>query len=371
MNRLRILTWNVHDRYLFSLCQTSHDFYLPVKPGRPEGYCGRREGFPWPDNVHEVAHDQVRQLELDCILFQSKQNYVLDRGEILSPAQRRLPRIYLEHGLPERDPASSSHFIDDPNMLVVHVTRFNNLMWNCRRTPTRVIDHGVVVPVGVRYTGELSRGITSIDHMPAKGRAYGADLFELARREVPLDLAGQETESMDGLGEVDSNHLADFLGRYRFFFSPVRYSSLDLAVCEAMMIGLPIVALATTEMAMIIENGVSGYLDTDLDRLIERMKELLADPALAHRLGEGARRCAWEKFGIARFAKDWDDAFQFAIERGAHPAKKEAAAASAWPPVLVLPSGEGLSFRNGARRGDAPAYRERARIGPQHAKWCR
>jgi hypothetical protein len=315
--------------------------------------------------VHEVPADQARRLDLDCILFQSPQNYLVDRNEILSPAQRRLPRIYLEHDPPLSDPTNSEHLIDDPNMLVVQVTSFNNLMWNCRRTPTRVIEHGVAVPLGVRYTGEISRGITAVDGLQAKGRPYGADLFESVRQRVPLDLIGTEAESLGGLGEVASNQLAAFLGRYRFFFCPARYCSLDLAVCEAMMIGLPIVALATTEMATIIENGISGYLDTDVDRLIERMNELLADPGLAHRLGEGARRCAWERFGIARFVKDWNDAFEHVLSQSQ---------ASAWPPLAALPVS--LPVRNGAavrekRIGEGAMSRERARIGPMHAKWCR
>jgi hypothetical protein len=367
MDRLRILTWNVQPKYLFSLCQTGHDFYLPVKPGRQNGHAGLTEDHSWPDNVQEVPADQARRLELDCILFQSPQNYLLDRNEILSPSQRRLPRIYLEHDPPATDPTNSTHLIDDPNTLVVQVTCYNNLMWNCRRTPTRVIEHGVVVPVGGRYTGEIPRGITAVDDLHAKGRLYGADLFESVRQQVPLDLIGRDAESLGGIGKVESSRLAAFLGRYRFFFSPVRYSSLDLAVCEAMMIGLPIVAFATTEMATIVENGVSGYLDTDVDRLIERMKELVADPGLAHRLGEGARRCAWERFGIARFVKDWNDAFEHVLSRSA---------ASAWPPLLALQPEGSLPVRNGTqvrekRIAEPAMFRERARIGPLHAKWCR
>ncbi len=35
---LRILTWHVHGSYLYYLVQSPHRFFLPVKPGRPEGY---------------------------------------------------------------------------------------------------------------------------------------------------------------------------------------------------------------------------------------------------------------------------------------------------------------------------------------------
>jgi hypothetical protein len=103
--------------------------------------------------------------------------------------------------------------------------------------------------------------------------------------------------------------LPAFEARYRFFFNPIRYTSLGLAVCEAMMVGIPILGLATTEMVTAVQNGVSGYLETDVGRLIGHMKRLLADPAEARRLGDGARQRARERFAIGRFVRDWDQTF--------------------------------------------------------------
>lgn len=74
------------------------------------------------------------------------------------------------------------------------------------------------------------------------------------------------------------------------------------------MIGMPIVGLATTEMATVIKNGESGYIDTDIRRLILCMKDLLKNPAEARRLGEEARRYALERFSLNRFTRDWDSA---------------------------------------------------------------
>jgi glycosyltransferase involved in cell wall biosynthesis len=115
-----------------------------------------------------------------------------------------------------------------------------------------------------------------------------------------------ETDALGGLGEVKPPQLPAFEARYRFFFNPIRWTSLGLAVIEAMTIGLPIVGLATTEMATAIRNGEAGYVDTDLDKLIGVMRDLLADPGEARRLGEGARRYALERFGIGRFVRDWE-----------------------------------------------------------------
>jgi hypothetical protein len=320
---LRILTWHVHGNYLWYLSHVSHELYLPVKPGRPEGYGGRGHTFPWPDNVYEVAAEAVPNLELDCVLTQSHQNWLVDREELLSPAQLALPAIHLEHDPPRESPTDTRHPVDDPNVLLVHVTHFNNLMWDSGRTPTRVIEHGVVVPDGVRYTGELDRGIVVVNGLGRRGRRLGADVFERARRGVPLDLVGMFSDELGGVGEVAPPELAAFIARYRFFFHPIRYTSLGLAACEAMMVGMPIVALATTEMATVVDNGVSGWVDTDVDRLIEHMAELLEDRAEARRLGEGARRTAVERFSIDRFARDWDGAFRFVCGRAEQRATAE------------------------------------------------
>jgi len=306
--RLRILTWHVHGSYLYYLTQANHEFFLPVKPGHPVGYGGRLGNLPWPENVYDVPAADVRHLSLDCILFQSRQNYLEDQYEILSESQRQLPRIYLEHDPPREHPTDTRHPVDDPNVLLVHVTDFNNLMWDSGCTPTRVIEHGVMVPEGVRYTGERAYGLVVVNGLGSRGRRLGADLFERVRAQVPLELVGMGSERLGGLGEIPHQELPAFQARYRFFFNPIRYTSLGLAVCEAMMIGLPIVGLATTEMVTVVQPGC-GYIDTNLERLVASMRSLLENLDLAHRWGAGAREQAHRRFSIQRFIQDWEQVF--------------------------------------------------------------
>ena len=231
-------------------------------------------------------------------------NYLEDRS-ILCDEQSSLPRVFLEHDPPRGSPTDTQHPFDDPDGLLVHVTAFNDLMWDNGRTPTRVVEHGVIVPADVRYTGEIERGLVVVNGLPKRGRRLGADVFEAVRRKVPLDLVGIGSEAVGGLGEIGHADLPGLMARYRFFFNPIRYTSLGLAVCEAMTVGMPIVALATTEMATVVENGVSGYVDTNVDALVERMRDLLENPSDAARLGKGARRTAESRFAIERFARDW------------------------------------------------------------------
>jgi hypothetical protein len=330
MRRLNILTWHTHGSYLYYLSQAPHEFHVLAKPGRPSGYGGRCGPFPFGPNVHDLPVEQARERKFDCILFQEDHHWEKDQYEFLTPAQRALPRIYLEHdppgialtggGAPVRGggskpgtawPTDTRHLVDDPGALLVHVTPYNALMWDSGRTPTRVIEHGVAVPAGVHYRGELERGLVITNHLARRGRRMGADLFAAMRTELPLDLLGMGAPELGGLGEIDHPALPGFAIRYRFLFSPVRYSSLSLSTLEMMMTGMPVVALATTEMATVIEHGVSGFAATDTRQLAPCMLALLNDAGLARRLGEGARRTAMERFSIDRFSADWDAALRY------------------------------------------------------------
>jgi hypothetical protein len=310
MRRLKILIWHIHGSYLNALARIDHDWYLPIKDGRPEGYGGRGPTFDLPDYVREVPAECVRDLDLDLVIFQTPKNYFEDQFEILSEQQRRLPKIYLEHNTPRPHPTDSKHPVDDPNVLLVHVTHFNRAMWDNGRTPTMVIEHSVGIDPSIAYSGRLAKGITVINGMQKRPRIAGYDLFLQARERVPLTCAGMETEALGGLGDVPYRDLHRRVAEHRFLFSPMRYTSLPLAVIEAMTIGMPVVALATTELPTVIENGVSGYVSCDLDELVEHMQELVADREKAARLGASARAVARERFGIERFARDWNAAFE-------------------------------------------------------------
>src|SRR2546421_7681357 len=100
MQRLKILIWHIHGSYLNTLARIDADWYLPVKAGRPEGYGGRGPTFDLPTYVREVPAEQVRDLKLDLIIYQTPKNYFEDQFEILSAEQRQLPKIYLEHNTP-------------------------------------------------------------------------------------------------------------------------------------------------------------------------------------------------------------------------------------------------------------------------------
>ncbi|HEY8582387.1 MAG TPA: glycosyltransferase [Capillimicrobium sp.] len=318
---MRILTWHVHGAYLRSLLTVDHEWLIPVQRGRPPHFAGLpTDGPPWPSNAREIPAEEVPHTPVDLVLFQHHREWS-QRHDLLGPEQLAGPLVFVEHDPPfHGSPTDTRHPVADASedVTLVHVTPYNALMWDSGDVPTAVVAHGVP-DHGSLWTGELDRGIAVVNNLAERGRRLGADVFARAAAEVPLDLVGMGAEI-----ECKPQDLPAFEARYRFFFNPIRYTSLGMAVCEAMMLGMPVVALATTEHAVAVRDGVCGYTSADVDELIGRMRELLADRALAARLGEGARAHALERYGLERFAAEWT-----AVLEGA--TRSRAPSAPGWP----------------------------------------
>jgi len=310
--KLRVFTWHIHGSYLYYLSQGNYDLYIPVNAEKSAGYYGRGETFPFGDNVYEIPAEEVKNMEFDLILYQTDENFFRDQYDILSENQRRLPRVFLEHDPPWGHPTDTRHPVNDPEVILVHVTHFNHLMWDNHNLSARVIAHGVTEPA-IKYSGKLNRGIVVINHLPKRGRLLGFDIFNEVRKEIPLDLIGMGTEAY-GIGEILHPDLPAFISEYRFFFNPIRYTSLGLAVCEAMVLGMPVVGLATAEMSVTIRNGYSGFIHTDIKYLIDKMKFLLNDHAAAVEMSNHAKKTSLELFNIVRFVQEWEALFHHVID---------------------------------------------------------
>ena len=310
MQRLNILIWHIHGAYLTAITQTEHNWYVPTKSGSPEGYVGRGKDSTMPAYVREIAAADVAALPLDLIICQTPRNYQIDRFEILSAEQQALPTIYLEHNTPEPHPTDSMHpAASDPNVTLVHVTQYNRLMWDNGLAKTRVVEHSVAIDPAIRYQGDRPEGIIIVNELQRRGRMAGFDLFQELKQRVPLTVAGMSSAEIGGIREIQYSQLHGRVAEHRFLFSALRYSSLPLAVIEAMTIGMPIIALATTELPTVIQNDVHGYVSADLDVLSDRMQYLLDNPATAKLLGDNARQLALSRFGLSRFTSDWNTIF--------------------------------------------------------------
>lgn len=296
----------MHGNYLYNLSQVPHDFFLVKDSSGLPSRCGRCGDLPFGANVHDAPAEALHAMAFDAVLYQSRQAWEEDRLSLLSPAQQRLPRLVLEHDPPQAHPTGTVHWADDPQTMLVHVTPFNALMWDAGRCPVRVIEHGVKPLDDVPWQGAWARGLVVVNHLERRGRRLGADLYLSLQQSLPLSLAGMGSEGVPGgLGEIGHRQLPRLMAAHRFFFHPVRYTSLGLALIEAMMLGMPVVGLATTELSTVIRSGENGFIDTRIERVAAAMQALLEDHALAAQWGRAGQQLARQRFGIERFVRDW------------------------------------------------------------------
>jgi hypothetical protein len=315
---MRILLWHVHGSWTTALVQGDHEYVVPVLPDRSADGRGRAQTWEWPRNVVERSPAELRDEDLDVVLLQRPHELhdLCERWTGRRPG-RDLPAIYVEHNAPQGRIADMRHpAADRPELLVAHVTHFNALFWDCGTAPTAVVEHGIVDP-GRRYTGEIARAAVVINEARRRGRVTGTDLLpRLERAGVPIDLFGMDAATLGGIEDLPQSRLHDELARRRVYVHPIRWTSLGLSLIEAMHLGMPVVALATTEAPEAIP-AQAGVVSTRVDVLAGAARAFLDDPDAARAAGDAARAHALERFGLARFLGDWDELLGEVIA-GAH-----------------------------------------------------
>jgi len=304
---VRILLWHVHGSWTTSFVHGGHDYVVPVLPDRGPDGVGRARTFAWPDGVRELPPEALGDEPFDVVILQRPHELEHLAQDWLGGRRpgSDIPAVYVEHNAPQGRIAEMRHpAADREDLLLVHVTHFNDLFWDAGTTPTRVVEHGVVDP-GPRYTGELPRTAVVINEARRRARVTGTDLLERFSQAAPVDVFGMDAASVGGIEDLPQDELHSEMARRRVYAHPIRWTSLGLSLLEAMHLGMPVVALGTTEAYEAVPAG-AGVVSTDVSRLTDAVRTFVNDPAVARETGEAARAAALERYGLERFLADWD-----------------------------------------------------------------
>ena len=305
---MRILIWHVHGSWTTSFVHGDHEYMVPVLPDRGPDGLGRAQTYSWPDGAVEVTPEEAAEAEVDAVILQrpSELDGLAESWLGGRRPGRDLPAIYVEHNSPQGRIADMRHpAADRGDLTVVHVTHFNRLFWEMGSTPTRVIEHGIVDP-GHLYSGELERVAVVVNEPGRRGRVTGTDLLPQLNGSIPLDVFGMGSEGIGGLGDVPHAELHAQMARRRVYLHPIRWTSLGLSLLEAMHLGMPVVALGTTEVPEAVP-ATAGVVSNDVDVLAAALRRLVDDPDEARERGMAAREAALRRYGLERFLAEWDD----------------------------------------------------------------
>jgi hypothetical protein len=317
---MRVLLWHVHGAWTTAFVHGRHQYLVPVTPDRGPDGLGRARTYTWPPSATEVTREQAAAADVDVVVLQRPHELGWLAAEWLGGRRpgRDLAAVYLEHNAPQGRVGELRHpAADRDDLVVVHVTHFNDLFWDCGSTRTRVVEHGIVDP-GYRYGGELDRAAVVLNEAVRRGRVTGTDLLGRLGEHVPIDLFGMGAEQLAGTPGVHSaqdlpqHRLHAEMARRRLYLHPVRWTSLGLSLLEAMHLGMPVVGLATTEVVEAVPPE-AGVLSTRVGVLAEAARELVADPERARVMGKAGRAAALARYGLPRFLDDWDRLLEEAV----------------------------------------------------------
>ncbi|MFB9236803.1 glycosyltransferase [Plantactinospora siamensis] len=312
---MNILLWHVHGSWTTAFVQGKHRYLVPVTADRGPYGLGRARTYPWPDTAVEVTPAELADEDVDLVVLQRPEEEELAARWLRRRPGRDLPAVYVEHNTPKGDVPNSRHpAADRDDLLIAHVTHFNDLFWDAGRTRTTVVEHGIVPPAAT-WTGELDRLGVVVNEPVRRGRVTGTDLLPRFAALAPLDVYGMGVAGLPAhLGLTDritpyddppQARMHAELARRRLYLHPCRWTSLGLSLIEAMAMGMPVVALAVTEAPLAVPPD-AGILSSRVGDLVDATRWLLDEPEQARRLGERARAAARARYGLDRFLADWD-----------------------------------------------------------------
>ncbi|MDQ3306842.1 MAG: glycosyltransferase [Actinomycetota bacterium] len=313
---MRIMLWHVHGSWTTSFVQGEHQYLLPVTPGRDSDGLGRARSWDWPASVVEVPCDRLRDTDFDVLVLQRPHELELAERWTGRRPGRDVPAVYVEHNTPGGDVPFTRHPLADQSEIpVMHVTHFNRLFWDCGSAPTDVVEHGIVDP-GHLYSGDWARAAVVVNNPVRRGRAVGTDLLARLAETAALDVFGMNVHELNDALDIPGDRLWTFedlpqerlhreLARRRVYLHTSRWTSLGLSLLEAMHLGMPVVALATTEAVAAVPPG-AGVVSTRPEELAMAVWRFIHDPFEAHVVGAAAREAALSRYGLGRFLADWD-----------------------------------------------------------------
>jgi hypothetical protein len=319
-----VLLWHVHGGWTDAFVRGDHEYLLPVNDAR-DGWGLGRAGRPWPDTVREVPLTELHDEPVDLVVLQRTGERELAERLLGRRLGRDVAAVFLEHNTPKTSAVEAVHpFAGQHEIPIVHVTHFNRLVWDNGEAPTTVIEHGIPDP-GELYTGERAELAVVANEPVRRWRVTGTDLLPGFAAAVPLRVFGMKTDLLpdalrlpDGRltigGDLPPDDLHAQMAMCRAYLHPIRWTSLGLSLLEAMMLGMPVLALATTE-AMRAVPPEAGAISTDPDDLVRSAVRLIDDPAAARESGRVARHYALQHYGLPAFLERWDDVIADQVER--------------------------------------------------------
>lgn len=259
---------------------------------------------------------------------------IRDRGDILTPAQRRVQKLVCRMAdcvLVNAEAIRETLIAQGYDAAKIVVIRNGIVLSRYRRSEQgqrirRELGIPAESPIIIMFS-RLNRMKGAEYFLEAAGSVAricpnarylivgdGANRRDLEQRAASLGL--KERVSFTGF----RTDVPDLLAESAISVLPSLSEGLSNSLLEAMAAGIPVIATKVGGNPEIIEDGVSGLLipPRDADSLAEAMSELLRNPTRAHIMGEAGFRRVAELFSVERSVAQVEDLYCKLVETEGH-----------------------------------------------------
>jgi len=253
----------------------------------------------------------VNGIDFDMILSQSK----FGQFQFAKQMQQifKLPLISLEHTLPiptwpEQQLREMRAMTGDQN---VFISKFSARRWGI--FPHAVIKHCVDTELFAPGSKEReSVALSVVNDYQARDYCCNFGGWERITKDFPVKLVGSSPDSTFSKAAESVDELVLAYQRSSIFLNTSTVSPVPTSLLEAMACGCAVVTTATCMIPEIVKNGVNGFISNDENELRGYIQKLIAEPALARKLGEAARATVLADFGVDVFVNNWNAVFDAA-----------------------------------------------------------
>lgn len=170
------------------------------------------------------------------------------------------------------------------------------------------------------YTGESPQAICISQNMKHRGEFCNYEAFEKIAQGLNVKLYGTSNESSGDLsgGFLTYEKMKQLLQTSRaFIYTGTQPASYTLSFIEAMMTGIPVIAIGAKlanslhisgemyEIEDMIDDGYNGYISDDVQYLRSKVETLALNPSLARTIGARGRQTAISLFGMDQITEQW------------------------------------------------------------------
>ena len=139
-------------------------------------------------------------------------------------------------------------------------------------------------------------------------------MFESLQKEIAkLGL----TDRFHFAGLVPPHRVCDYIAQADLLWHLSLHEGLPRAVVQALAVGIPAIGYKLDGTPEVVLNGETGFVTApqDIDAVVERSRQLLADKALRQKMGENGKALVIDRFAWRRMADILEEEFKQLLER--------------------------------------------------------